>query len=125
MIGINNGFYGKTHSLKTLEKLRKPKSEEHRKKLRKPKSTTINMKHTKQQIENMRKPKSEETKKKMKASFTEERKSVISQHLSNLIWITDGIQNKRILKNSVIPEGWKKGRPAKYCGKGKKELKSK
>lgn len=95
-------------------------SEKHLKNLRKPKSTTTNMKHTKSQIERMRKPKSEETKQKMKDSFTEERKLSISQKFSKLIWITDGENNIRISKDSPIPEGWKRGRPSKNCGKGSK-----
>ena len=30
--------------------------------------------------------------------------------MSNLIWITNDIINKRINKNSIIENGWKKGR---------------
>lgn len=37
-LGKNNPFYNKKHKEETLEKMRKPKSEEHKQKLRKPKS---------------------------------------------------------------------------------------
>lgn len=37
MLGESNPFFGKRHSEETLEKLRKPKSEEHKKAMRKPK----------------------------------------------------------------------------------------
>ena len=33
--GINNPFFGKTHSIETIEKLKKPKSNQHKEKLRK------------------------------------------------------------------------------------------
>jgi len=34
----------------------------------------------------------------------------VSIRVRNLIWITDGISNKRIHKDLQIPSGWLKGR---------------
>jgi hypothetical protein len=84
--GVDNPFYGRKHTEKTLQKLREPKTDEHKKKLRiamvgkkvseetkKKLSNAVSgskngfygKKHTEKTLQKLRKPKSEATKKKM------------------------------------------------------------
>lgn len=43
----------------------------------------------------------------------DERKKIadgVSKHVSNTVWINNGLENKRILAHDQIPDGWKRGR---------------
>jgi hypothetical protein len=42
--------------------------------------------------------------------WTEEEKQHKREQNKQLVWITDGLSNKRILKTDLIPEGWQVGR---------------
>jgi len=75
-----------------------------------------------------KKPTSEETKEKQSVArkgkpgrkHTEEHKAHMSKILKGMpykggsrMWVTDGVLNKFILKNDLIPEGWRRGRTKK------------
>lgn len=75
---------------------------------------SLGVKHTKKTIEKIRnckigKKHSEETKQKIgKTNSLKQKGENNSQYGS--IWITNGIENKKIKKDSEIPQGWYKGR---------------
>lgn len=82
---------GKTLSRETIEKIKETR-------LKNP------FKHTEEFKERMKAPKSKQTKAKMKEDWHEKRKGVEN------IWITDGVKNLSVRKNSEIPVGWLAGR---------------
>lgn len=55
----------------------------------------------------------EETKKKMSVSAQGKHNCEKNSQFGSM-WITDGTNNKKIKKNDIIPEGWKKGRVASW-----------
>lgn len=55
----------------------------------------------------------EETKKKVSDKAKERLSNPKNNSQYGTMWITNGIENKKIKKNEVIPEGWNKGRKMK------------
>jgi len=101
MKGDKNPFYGKHHSEETLEKLRKPKSEEHKQKLSQAmKGKTMSLEHRKiMSTVNAGRKLSEETKAKIAAArtgkkHTEETKKKISDSYTNEKLINAGNRMK-------------------------------
>jgi len=56
----------------------------------------------------------QETKQKMSKSAKERLKDPTKNSQYGTMWITDGMKNKKIKKNEMIPEGWRKGRVVRY-----------
>ena len=56
----------------------------------------------------------QETKQKMSKSAKERLKDPTKNSQYGTMWITDGMKNKKIKKNEIIPEGWRKGRVVRY-----------
>lgn len=56
---------------------------------------------------------SRETKKKMSEIMKVKQKGEVNSQYGTM-WITDGVENKKILKGSRIPKSWRKGRTISY-----------
>ena len=106
----NNGMYGKRHSRQTCDKI----SNALRGKYTGEKNPNFGHKWTDEMKENLSKKKrgiklSEETRNKMRVS-QKRNYSIRGNPMSGKMWITNGIENKVMLKTDNIPENWYKGR---------------
>ena len=103
--GEKHPMYGKLVSEETKRKLSEAAKGKH------------HSEETKRKMSEARKGKhfSEETKRKMSEAakgkhFSEETKRKMSASIKNLIWINNGIVNKRVQLDESIPEGFVRGR---------------
>lgn len=80
-------------------------SEHHCKALKKPKLTSVNMKGPKSDAHRIALQKKHAKSQKVISAH-----QVLTDQLKNSIWITDGNETKRVQKDSLIPNGWRRGR---------------
>lgn len=122
--GKDNPFYGKKHSKETLERISQANSErlkdgiwitdgENDSRIKKTDDIPVGWKRGRSNTKNfinlfLGKKHSDETKRKIGEA---NKKLTGSRNGSfGTMWVTNGIESKKISKTSTIPDGWKKGR---------------
>jgi hypothetical protein len=94
---ISRTLTGKT---RTAESIRKQKETQQR----------IGYKHTPEALAKLTQARRERAARTGYVPVTEEVKQKLSASISSLVWITDGVTNRRIPATFEIPKGWTRGR---------------